>query len=156
MEDPIRISLAPGTMVSLWLGAVPPMAAGLAAGGPAAAVGAGFAAACPLLVASGARWPVRAPRLFPVYFGALFLIALTAFEFNSVAFVVDTWSALLLGVLTIPVARTEQIDAVAVAGPPTARRRAPAGPWTARGSSESLRELGSRRWDRAFLPSEAE
>ena len=102
MEDPSRISLAPRTLVLLWLGAVPPLAAGLATGGLAAALGAAFAAACPVLVASSLRWPVRAERFFPLYFGALFLIALTSLEFNSLAFVVDTWSALLLGLLTMP------------------------------------------------------
>jgi hypothetical protein len=129
MEDPSRISLAPWTLVSLCLGAVPPVAAGLATGGLAAALGGAFAAACPVLVASSARWPVRAPRLFPLYFVALFLFALTAFEFNSVAFVVDTWSALLLGLLTMPGARPEKIDRGAIAGAPTGRRRSTAQPW---------------------------
>jgi len=129
MEDPSRISLAPRTLVLLWLGAVPPLAAGLATGGLAAALGATFAAACPVLAASGLRWPVRAERFFPLYFGALFLIALTSLEFNSVAFVVDTWSALLLGLLTMPGTRPEKLDLGTIAGAPVERRRSVAKPW---------------------------
>jgi hypothetical protein len=105
-----RISLAPRTSVALWLGAVAPVAAGFATGGLAAAFGAAFTAGCPLLVVSSARWPVRAPRIFPLYFVALFVAALTAFEFNSVAFVVDTWSALLLGLVTIPAGRLRMMN----------------------------------------------
>jgi hypothetical protein len=129
MEDQSRISLAPRTLASLWLGAVPPFAAGLASGGLAAALGTAFAAACPLLVASSARWPVRAPRFFPLYFVALFLVALAAFDLNSAAFVVDTWSALLLGLLTMPAGRPQKIEMGAVADAPTARRHAAAPPW---------------------------
>lgn len=105
-----QISPAPRTSVALWLGAVAPVAAGFATGGLAAAFGAAFTAGCPLLVVSSARWPVRAPRIFPLYFVALFVAALTAFEFNSVAFVVDTWSALLLGLVTIPAGRLRVMD----------------------------------------------
>jgi hypothetical protein len=129
MEDPIRISLAPRTAMALWLGAVPPVAAGLATGGLAAAVGGAFALACPLLAAAGARWPVRAPRFFPLYFVALFLIALAAFEFNSAAFVADTWSALILGVLTMHVDRPQEVDPDAFTRAPRARRRSTAAPW---------------------------
>jgi hypothetical protein len=119
MEDPSRITMAPGTLVSLWLGAVPPLAAGLATGGLAAALGGAFALACPLLAVSSARWPVRAPRLLPLYFVTLFLLALTAFEFNSVAFVVDAWSALLLGLLTMPSGHPSRVDPTSVPGAPT-------------------------------------
>jgi hypothetical protein len=117
MEDPIRISLAPRTAVALWLGAVPPLAVGLATGGLAAALGVAFEIACPLLALSNARWPVRAHRLFPLYFVALFLVALAAFEFNSVVFVVDTWSALLLALLTMPPVRPQEIDPALARGP---------------------------------------
>ena len=109
MEDPSRISLAPRTLMLLWLGAVLPLAAGLATGGLAAALGVAFAGACPLLVGARALWPARAPRWAPVYFLAMFLVALFAFEFNSVVFLVDTWSALLLGVFMVPVARPHAI-----------------------------------------------
>jgi hypothetical protein len=102
MDDSSRILVTPRTSMALWLGAVPPLAAGLPSGGLPAAVGGAFAAACPLLMASSARWPARAPRLFPLYFAALFLLALMAFEFNSPAFIVDTWSALLLGLWAVP------------------------------------------------------
>lgn len=105
MDNSSRISMAPRTSVALWLGAVAPVVAGFANGGLAAALGGAFAAGCPLLAVSSARWPARAPRVFPLYFVALFVAAITAFEFNSVAFVVDTWSALLLGLVTIPASR---------------------------------------------------
>ena len=111
-------------MLSLWLGAVPPFAAGLATGGLAIALGGFFAAACPLMVASSARWPVRASRFFSLYFVVLFVIAFFAFEFNSVAFVVDTWSALLLGLLTAPAGLLQKMDSAAVDGAPPARRAA--------------------------------
>jgi hypothetical protein len=124
MEDPIRISLAPRTMVALWLGAVPPLAAGLATGGLAAAVGGMFEVACPLLVALSLRWPVRAPRLFPLYFATLFVVALVAFPFNSLAFITDSWSALLLSVVTMAEAHPGEIDAGGVVGAPRSRRRA--------------------------------
>jgi hypothetical protein len=129
MEDPIRISVAPRLAMSLWLGAVPPLAVGLANGGLAAALGVAFAVACPLLVVSSALAPVRAPRFFPLYFVALFLVALSAFEFNSVAFVVDTWSALILGVVTMVVERPPEIDPEVLARPPRALRRSSAEPW---------------------------
>lgn len=105
MKDSSRISLSPRTSMPLWLGAVLPLAVGLATGGLAAALGAAFAAACPVLMVVTARWPARAPRIFPFYFAVLFVIALVAFEFNSAVFVVDTWSALVLGMLAIPTAR---------------------------------------------------
>jgi hypothetical protein len=101
MESSYRISLAPRTMMMLWLGAVPPLAAGLASGGLAAVLGAAFGAACPVLVALGAAWPTRAPRLFPLYFVTLFVVANAILPFNSLAFVVDTWSALLLALVTM-------------------------------------------------------
>ena len=130
MEETNRISLPPRTSVSLWLGAVPPVAAGFATGGLAAALGCAFVAACPLLAVLSARWPVRAPRFFPLYFVALFLVALGAFEFNSPAFVVDTWAALLLGLLTIPAGQPEKINSGAITGAPSARRRETADAWT--------------------------
>jgi len=111
MDNSSRISLTPRTSVALWLGAVAPVVAGFATGGLAAVLGAAFTAGCPLLVVSSARWPVRAPRVFPLYFLALFVAALTAFEFNSVAFVVDTWSALLLGLVAIPAGRPQAASA---------------------------------------------
>lgn len=133
MEDPIRISLAPRTMVALWLGAMPPLVVGLATGGLAAAFGGAFAIACPMmLVVSGARWSVRARYFFPVYFAALFLVALGAFEFNSIPFVVDTWSALIFGVLTMPVGRPLEVDPKAFARAPDAGRRSSAKPWQRR------------------------
>jgi hypothetical protein len=116
-------------LVSLSVGAVPPLAAGLAMGGLAAALGGAFAAACPLLVASNVRWPVRAERFFPFYFVALFLIALTSFDFNSVAFVVDTLSALLIGLLAMPATHPEKVDLRAIAGAPIERHRSTANPW---------------------------
>jgi hypothetical protein len=105
MDDSTRITLAPRTLVALWLAAVMPMASGVATGGLAAALGGAFAIGCPLVVAVSARWPARAPRIIPLYFAALFVIAVTSLEFNSLAFVVDTWSALLLGLLTMDVRR---------------------------------------------------
>ena len=139
MEDPSRIPLAPRTLVSLWLGAVPPLAAGLATGGLATALGGAFAVACPVLVASSVRWPVRAQRFFPLYFVALFLIAITAFELNSVAFVADTWSALILGLLVIPAASPEKVSWRAISTGPTAWG-AKAQPWLV----PRLAEIGSR------------
>jgi len=109
MEFSRRISLAPTALMVLWIGAVPPLAVGLRTGGLAAALGAAFAAACPLLILARGCWPVRAARWFPLYFLVLFVVALTAFEFNSVVFLVDTWSALLLGVFTVPVGRAHAI-----------------------------------------------
>ena len=129
MEDPSRISLAPRISVLLWLGAVPPLAAGLATGGLAAVLGGAFALACPLLVALSLRWPVRGPRLFPLYFVALFLVALVTFPFNSVAFVVDTWSALFLGLVTMQAGRPHEIEAGNVDGAPGARRTSTARLW---------------------------
>jgi hypothetical protein len=102
MKDPNPMLLAPRTSIALCLGAVPPLAVGLPTGGLAAVVGGAFAAACPLLMASSGNWPKGAPRLSPLYFAALFLIALVAFDFNSPAFIVDTWSALLLGLWAVP------------------------------------------------------
>jgi hypothetical protein len=103
MESSSRISLTPRTLTLLWLGAVPPFAAGLASGGVAAALGVAFAIACPALVACAAAWPVRAAGFFPLYFAVLFGLACGALAFNSLAFVVDTWSALLLA-LAMPLA----------------------------------------------------
>ena len=67
------------------------------------------------------RWPEQARRFFPLYFLTLFLIALTAFEFNSAAFVVDTWSALLVGLLVMPATRPASVDPGVVAGAPSGR-----------------------------------
>lgn len=105
MERPSRIALAPGMMISLWSGTVAPLVVGLSMGGFAAALGAAFVVACPLLVLSSTRRRERPSVMFPLYFGGLFVFALAAFEFNSPAFVVDTWSALLLGMLTVPKGR---------------------------------------------------
>ena len=109
MEYSSRISLAPRALMLLWLGAVLPLAAGLATGGLAAALGAAFAAACPLLVVACARLPARAARWFSLYFLAIFVVALSSFEFNSVVFLVDTWSALLLGMFLVPAVRPHAI-----------------------------------------------
>jgi hypothetical protein len=130
VDSSSRISLAPRILMLLWLGAVPPLAAGLASGGVAAALGAAFAIACPMLVALGAVWPVRAPRVFPLYFAALFVVASSALPFNSVAFVVDTWSALLLALVAMAHGRPRQVDAD-VAGAPGARRRSGPDSWSA-------------------------
>jgi hypothetical protein len=110
MEHSSRITLAPRTLVSLWLGAVLPMASGISTGGLAAALGGAFAIGCPLIVAVSARWPSSAPRVAPIYFAALFLFSVTALEFNSLAFVVDTWSALLLGLFTMDVRRKRKVQ----------------------------------------------
>jgi hypothetical protein len=105
------------------LGAVAPLAAGLAKGGLAAVVGGLFEIACPLLAVLGLLWPMRAPRVFPLYFAALFVLALAAFPFNSVAFIADSWSALLLGVVTMAEARPREIAAAGVVGAPRSGRR---------------------------------
>jgi len=109
MKYSSRISPAPRTLMLLWLGAVPPLAVGLATGGLAAALGAAFAAACPLLVGARVCWPARAARWFSLYFLAIFVVALSSFEFNSVVFLVDTWSALLLGVFLVPPVRPHAV-----------------------------------------------
>ena len=131
MQSPSRISRATRMSVPLMVGAIPPVATGLATGGLTLALGAAFLAGGPLLAASSARWPIHAPRLFPLYLGALFVAAIAAFEFNSLPFVVDTWSALLLGLLTLPAGHPTEIDSRAVARPPASNRRSIPRVWPA-------------------------
>jgi hypothetical protein len=70
----------------------------MASGRVALAMGVAFALACPLLAGLGAVWP-RMIGVFPLYFAALFSLAIVVLPFNSPAFVADSWAALLLGIV---------------------------------------------------------
>jgi hypothetical protein len=94
-----RICFAPRTLLVLSLGAVAPLATGMASGRAALAIGLAFAVACPLLAGLGAVWP-RMIGVFPLYFAVLFSLAIAVLPFNSAAFVADSWAALLLAIVT--------------------------------------------------------
>jgi hypothetical protein len=96
----VRICFAPRTLVLISLGGVAPAAAGFATGSAALALGMAFAVACPLLLGIGAIWP-RTIRLFPLYFAALFVLAIAVLPFNSAAFIADSWAALFLTLVTL-------------------------------------------------------
>jgi hypothetical protein len=91
----------PRTSVLVWVGAVPSIAVGLAGEGMASALSllTGVAVlALPSLVAlRGKR-----DRVLPVVFGLLFVAVVALLPFNSLAFVVDTWTALLMALAALP------------------------------------------------------
>jgi hypothetical protein len=100
-----RDAAEPRMPLFAWLASPAPLAIGMASGGMPAALSIAVGIAAPFLAAVATYRPrySYAPSLCVTL---LFIAAVGLLCFNSVAFVVDTWTTLLMAVTTIPRSRS--------------------------------------------------
>jgi hypothetical protein len=88
-----------------WLASSAPLAIGMSNGGLVSVLSIAIGIASPWLAAVATYRP-RYGYAPPLCFVLLFIAAVGLLCFNSVAFVVDTWTTLLMAVTTIPRSRS--------------------------------------------------
>ena len=104
-ENADRRIVEPRMPLFAWLASVPPIAVGMSSSGMAAALSIAIGISVPCLLAFATYRPGH-NYVLPLCFGLLFIAVVGLLRFNSLAFVVDAWTTLLMTVTTIPRSRS--------------------------------------------------
>jgi hypothetical protein len=100
-----RDAAEPRTPLFVWLASPAPLVLGMAGGGMPAALSIAVGIVAPCLAAV-ATYRLRYSYAPSLCLALLFVAAVGLLCFNSAAFVVDTWTTLLLAITTIPRSRS--------------------------------------------------